>query len=162
MSFTDMMDVLDESPARGDALVLHMAIADTADDNGVSRVSMSKMMRWTRATEDEVLDLLGVLESQGEIVVTGQTKLGYVCLMPRIGARLEHPARPADPRAGADAARRRLIARLGERCQNCGAEGPVQAHHVVPVKNGGSNDESNLRLLCRPCHLAEHGRAARS
>ena len=134
---------------------LDKAIADTADEYGGSHMPMSKMMKWTRATEGEVLDLLGVLESHGEIIVEGQASRGYVCLIPRFGARLVRSSR-RNPRAGADAARRRLIAERGERCEECGNEGRVDAHHVVPLKHGGSNDESNLRLLCKACYKAAH------
>lgn len=33
--------------------------------------------------------------------------------------------------------------------------------HIVPASLGGLNDLSNLRLLCRRCHVAETGRLAR-
>lgn len=48
---------------------------------------------------------------------------------------------------------------VGE-CQNCRKpreEVRLEVHHVVPVSNGGSHAESNLRVLCRDCHEAAHG-----
>jgi hypothetical protein len=48
------------------------------------------------------------------------------------------------------------------RCQNCGqGRGganniQIHAHHIVPLKNGGSNKMSNLRTLCEDCHKAVH------
>ena len=47
-------------------------------------------------------------------------------------------------------------------CQECGVEGgPVgdaalQAHHRVPVCEGGSDELSNLETLCVHCHRCRH------
>lgn len=47
-------------------------------------------------------------------------------------------------------------------CQNCGRRGgeagniKVNAHHVVPLKKGGTNQLSNLHTLCEGCHDAIH------
>lgn len=42
-------------------------------------------------------------------------------------------------------------------CQDCGAkyhyENPIEAHHIVPVKDGGSCDLSNGIALCKRCHV---------
>ena len=41
-------------------------------------------------------------------------------------------------------------------CAQCEAEGllkPAQeVHHVLPLANGGMNDEGNLMALCKSCH----------
>lgn len=48
------------------------------------------------------------------------------------------------------------------RCQNChrrgGEKGDVElhAHHIVPLNDGGSNNQSNLITLCEDCHNAIH------
>lgn len=49
-------------------------------------------------------------------------------------------------------------------CEICFAKGvaepAVLVHHKVPLRNGGTNDESNLQALCMSCHSrihAEHG-----
>jgi hypothetical protein len=48
------------------------------------------------------------------------------------------------------------------RCQNCGQgrgganDIEIHAHHIVPLKNGGSNKISNLQTLCEDCHDAVH------
>lgn len=45
-------------------------------------------------------------------------------------------------------------------CQNCGRkDGPnvdLEAHHGVPLKEGGSNKKSNLITYCAECHNAIH------
>ena len=41
-------------------------------------------------------------------------------------------------------------------CEQCRKEGRVTAasevHHILPLSQGGSHDESNLMALCKPCH----------
>lgn len=39
-------------------------------------------------------------------------------------------------------------------CQRCGADGALQAHHVRPLVEGGTNDPANGVALCRRCHEA--------
>lgn len=60
----------------------------------------------------------------------------------------------------------RLIRQSGKRCQGCGYQAPKHAHeqalareegtfeldHKVPLARGGTNDLSNLWVLCLPCH----------
>lgn len=45
-------------------------------------------------------------------------------------------------------------------CEMCLKEGryvPVEeVHHIVPLSEGGTNDESNLMSLCRSCHAKIH------
>ena len=54
---------------------------------------------------------------------------------------------------------RKVKQRDDRRCTNCGASGPgvtLNAHHNVPLKDGGSNRLSNLTTLCSDCHDAIH------
>ena len=41
-------------------------------------------------------------------------------------------------------------------CEECLANGKItpatEVHHILPVNHGGSNDETNLKSLCKPCH----------
>lgn len=47
-------------------------------------------------------------------------------------------------------------------CQNCKQKGgnrgsaELHAHHIVALKDGGSNNKSNLITLCKSCHRAIH------
>jgi RNA-directed DNA polymerase len=53
----------------------------------------------------------------------------------------------------------RLLAlrRDNNTCQYCGATGTnLHAHHVVPRKQGGSNNLNNLVTLCAQCHSETH------
>jgi 5-methylcytosine-specific restriction protein A len=40
-------------------------------------------------------------------------------------------------------------------CELCGAPATV-VHHLRPLREGGSNDASNLQSLCARCHLVVH------
>jgi len=51
-------------------------------------------------------------------------------------------------------------ARDGHRCTQCGSTNRIQAHHIVPVEDGGPHTAANMRTLCHKCHLAEHRRLA--
>lgn len=46
--------------------------------------------------------------------------------------------------------------RDGWRCRECGGAGALEAHHVIPVHAGGSDDLANLVALCRTCHIRKH------
>ena len=39
-----------------------------------------------------------------------------------------------------------------QNCYFCGSEGPIETHHIIPQRHGGSDDESNLVDLCPNCH----------
>ncbi len=59
------------------------------------------------------------------------------------------------------ALRERVMERDGRRCTLCGSDQQLCFSRVVPVLKGGTNDEANLRIRCRPCR-AMHARAAPS
>lgn len=45
---------------------------------------------------------------------------------------------------------------LGNACYNCGSEENIELHHIVPLKLGGSNNITNIAVLCHKCHMAAH------
>lgn len=54
--------------------------------------------------------------------------------------------------------KRAVIARDGNRCAGCGADGravPLQLAHIVGDAEGGASTAGNVRLLCGPCHAPE-------
>ena len=44
----------------------------------------------------------------------------------------------------------------GSVCYNCGSTENVEYHHIVPLKLGGTNNFSNIAVLCNRCHKAAH------
>ena len=52
--------------------------------------------------------------------------------------------------------RQRTFAEQGRRCQECGKAGMLEVHHKVELQHGGTNDASNLLVLCRGCHIEAH------
>lgn len=50
--------------------------------------------------------------------------------------------------------RERIRERDGYCCKSCGrAELKGQIDHVIPLDKGGTEDDSNLQLLCHSCHV---------
>ena len=70
---------------------------------------------------------------------------------------MSHIKRKAIP----DDVRRAVLIEAGYRCAvpTCRALLIVDLHHLVPVRDGGSNDAGNLLALCPTCHaLHERGK----
>lgn len=43
-------------------------------------------------------------------------------------------------------------------CCNCGVIADLQIHHIVPLAVGGTNNLTNLSLVCEDCHRKVHGK----
>jgi 5-methylcytosine-specific restriction protein A len=60
--------------------------------------------------------------------------------------------------------RRQLRKRDGNHCQDClrpfTLDLPATIEHRVPRRDGGTNDLSNLELLCLPCNVERARKAA--
>lgn len=66
----------------------------------------------------------------------------------------EDSSRPSSARRGYDAAWQKVRAahlRTYPWCSECGKRAN-EVDHKTPLRDGGSNDESNLRSLCKKCH----------
>ncbi len=46
-------------------------------------------------------------------------------------------------------------------CALCKTAAATEVDHIVPLEQGGSNDELNLQALCRKCHLEKSREEAR-
>lgn len=51
--------------------------------------------------------------------------------------------------------RKILFERYGDKCVNCGAT-PIEYHHIVPLRIGGTNSVENIVPLCTRCHDLVH------
>lgn len=58
-----------------------------------------------------------------------------------------------------DKLRKRILARDKHLCQACLRAGRITAgnhvDHIKPKAKGGTDEEGNLEVLCRPCHEAK-------
>lgn len=46
---------------------------------------------------------------------------------------------------------------LGTTCRICGAT-PIEYHHLIPIKDGGTNECGNVVPLCLDCHYKVHNK----
>ena len=53
--------------------------------------------------------------------------------------------------------KRRIIAKRGGFCQDCGSKKELQLHHLNYERLGAERG-TDLRLLCKSCHEKTHGR----
>lgn len=52
--------------------------------------------------------------------------------------------------------RAQILVERGNRCESCGSTDKLAIHHIIPVSEGGSNDDDNLKVLCSNCHDLVH------
>lgn len=50
----------------------------------------------------------------------------------------------------------KIIEKRGNICEQCGTFGRLIAHHKIKLMDGGTHDESNIKLLCTECHNNIH------
>lgn len=62
----------------------------------------------------------------------------------------------------ADRAKRRAGYRCEEEIdgERCGSSIDIEVDHLIPLEHGGTNDDDNLMVRCRACHLRKHGKRA--
>jgi 5-methylcytosine-specific restriction enzyme A len=86
------------------------------------------------------------------------TKTGQFCTPHRKEKKAAHDAkRPRAAQRGYDAEwqkTRTAIIRQRPVCEYCGGPGEI-VDHILPVREGGTNDAENLMTLCRRCHGAK-------
>lgn len=66
--------------------------------------------------------------------------------------------KPKDKVKDLQAIRKRVIEKCGNACTRCGYNRyPIlEVHHIVERSKGGTDDISNLELICPLCHAEEH------
>ena len=42
------------------------------------------------------------------------------------------------------------------KCELCGVTKALEIHHRIPISKGGTDDKSNLQILCKNCHYSLH------
>jgi 5-methylcytosine-specific restriction endonuclease McrA len=61
-------------------------------------------------------------------------------------------SRPSLDKAAWQRTRAAVRRRDGNACTVCGATERLSVHHIVPARQGGSDEQENLVTLCRRCH----------
>ena len=49
-----------------------------------------------------------------------------------------------------------IIQSRGNKCYRCNNSDKLQVHHIKPLRQGGSNEDYNLMVLCWDCHMLWH------
>jgi hypothetical protein len=68
------------------------------------------------------------------------------------------PPRPPMRRALSMTRRLRIMFRDGGKCIKCAATDDLSIDHIVPIVKGGSDEDDNLRTLCRSCNSSKKDR----
>ena len=67
----------------------------------------------------------------------------------------ERRIRPTERKTWPKGLKQQLMMRQGNTCVYCGYRrmaSSLDIDHIIPVVRGGSNDSSNLQVICRPCN----------
>lgn len=69
---------------------------------------------------------------------------------------MKHKMKAATLRKKAKKIRPQILSRQNGKCFICGSREFLEVHHIVHLKDGGTNHPNNLQALCRKCHLKQH------
>lgn len=53
--------------------------------------------------------------------------------------------------------RNEIMSKFGWKCSKCESKDDLQLDHITPRSRGGTDDESNLQVLCKSCNLTKRG-----
>lgn len=53
-------------------------------------------------------------------------------------------------------AKEECLLSANNKCGLCGNIDSLDVHHIIPIENNGTNEQSNLICLCRKCHQQVH------
>ncbi len=164
MSIRALTEVWDMSEASGAHLLVLLALADRADDGGVSFPYESSLASKARCDEKTVRRALRDLQDRREIDVwewydknTGRKRNCYRVIVGKLSVL--RGVEPEDIRARSTllrinvptATRREVFTRDGWSCTYCGSKTDLVIDHVVAVADGGGNEPANLRTICKLC-----------
>ncbi len=142
----------------GPAMTPRMADVDRLWRQGLSRGEIARTLGISRT---RVAQLEARIEAQTMVTLCidcrVQIKRGRRCWPCQAARDRRHNGAPQRA-AYRDPAYRSVL--LEGRCEQCGATRDLTRDHIVPLIRGGTNERSNLRILCRSCNSAR--RASKS
>jgi len=53
--------------------------------------------------------------------------------------------------------RNKILNNYNNMCAHCNYPGYLELHHILPVRDGGTDAYDNLIPLCEVCHAKAHG-----
>ena len=159
---------------RRSTLLVHVVLAVQGDiaDSDCIEVSVNDIERWAkispalRARGLKELINLGALQIE-RYPTTKETSGAYRLLFPTprlvVAEPEPEPLERYDPLAGHRIplprhVRARVLERGGRRCAECLSPDELEIDHIVPVAKGGTDDDANLQVLCRPCNSRKGAR----
>lgn len=148
MSIAAISYVWQHSKQEGGALLVMLALADYADDQGYSFPAVSTLARKARLSERQTQRVLKLLVEAGEIkVLPNEGRAGS-----NLYQILRQPPMPAMPAMPASPTLRK--------CELCTFESndPIKLniHHKQPTAFGGRDVKANRITLCVTCHGLMH------
>lgn len=78
--------------------------------------------------------------------------------IPPVLSPYQRARKAADIHLRNKSARDRIFNRDGWKCRECGSEENLTIDHIISVKVGGSNKDSNLQALCKSCNSRKGAR----
>lgn len=167
MSVRVLSEVWDRSNGGGGELLVLLAIADHANDQGYCYPSIEYLAAKSRLKKRQVIRVLDELIEHGEIEVwkyhfegKGPLRNGYQVVLGRYAAH--RGVEPEDLRTDTrrttigrkvpSKLREAILEKFSYRCLGCGSTEDLQIDHIIPWKAGGMTEEGNLQPLCAECN----------
>lgn len=92
-------------------------------------------------------------------LITGSVEKGFLDVQGIIDEnRVAPPKVDGGRRPIPMAVRIRILRKHGFKCVRCPAEENLHIDHIMPLSKGGTDDETNLQVLCVRCNLRKGDR----
>lgn len=133
-----------------------LCLADWSDQSGFLRVRFNNLRSRCQMTHSDAVKAFDQLTLSGYVWVESFTTdpIEGVILDLHLSLPIDRPKgfkrRKLSPQR-----RAQIMQRDNGACRSCGSTTDVCIDHIVPLCQGGSNEVSNLQVLCRPCNSSK-------